>query len=680
MGDSVVTGVLLSNRLAFGIAVFILLIGAFLRLYDLGSLPPGLNERELTDLRIAETVRVGRMEIFYNIGGMGREGSYPALLTALTTIAGGGAFVYRLPSVFAGLLALAATYALGKRLYGAPTGLVAMALMSVSMLPIVLSRVAIAESFAPLLCAVTLLLLAKAYPIYGRPSRQEPSVTTFAILGGLLGLGFYVTPAGFLMALITAFFIAYLVLTRQPLTRRMYSLTWFALVVMIVIATPYMIASFQNPSLSGAARVLDTSVTAPLRAFIGGLGGIFFVGDHRAVWNLPERPLLDLVSGLLILVGIYVAARGWRQPRFMLILIALVLLAPAALLTAESPNFLRFGALLPLLMVLVGLGVTNFYRNLHTVESKRVAMVALAGLVVFNIQWTMRDLFGAWSSHPDTQTAYQGQLGAIARYVDATAFNVPTVICDTALYPSQAAEQLTDSQVLILMLHRQDAPVRFVNCTYAMVFPNGGELSQVLFLKPDGMHNVNRFVGAWLNRGRPIHELPEGVGLWLDVAQPLANTIGAFTTTAPVAYAPETVGGMEVVGPPIRFGGNITFLGYVRDWTGSFRPGSVVTVPTYWRADGNVPADLSLFTHIQADPAAVPVAQTDTLNLLPQTLQARDVFLQVTLVYLPYTIPIGDYSLSIGAYQTNSDGRLPVYDGEDTRGTRLFIGEITVAS
>jgi hypothetical protein len=460
----------------------------------------------------------------------------------------------------------------------------------------------------------------------------------------------------------------------------MYSLTWFALVLMIVIAMPYMIASFQNPSLSGAARVLDTSVTAPLRALIGGLGGIFFIGDHRAVWNFPERPLLDLVSGLLMLVGIYVAARGWRQPRFMLILIALILLTPAALLTAESPNFLRFGALLPLLMVLVGLGVTNFYRNLHTVESKRVAMVALAGLVVFNIQWTMRDLFGTWSSHPDTQTAYQGRLGEIARYVNATAPTIPTVICDTALYPSQAAEQLTDSQVLILMLHRQDAPVRFVNCTYAMVFPNGGERSQVIFLKPDGMQNVNRFVGTWLNRGRPIDALPDGVGLWLDVAQPLANTIGAFTTTAPVAYAPETEGGMEVVGPPIRFGGNITFLGYIRDWTGSFRPGSIVTVPTYWRADGNVPADLSLFTHIQADPAAVPVAQTDTLNLLPQTLQARDVFLQVTLVYLPYTLPPGDYSLSLGAYQTNSDGRLPVYDGDETRGTRLFIGEITVAS
>jgi len=668
-----------SNRLAYSIAVLILLAGAFLRMRDLSSLPPGMNAGEITNARIAETIRQGRAEIFYAVAGEGHEGGFPALITAFTTVAGGGVFTMRMLAVLGGMLALAAVYALGKRLYGAPSGVAAMALMAVSMLPIILSRAITAEAFTPFLTAMTLLLLAKAFPIFGRPPLQEPGVTTFAMLAGLLGVSFYITPSAFVLVLTTVIFIAYLVLSRQPLSRRTLSYTWFALVLLIVMATPYLIATLQNPAMSGAARVFDETVVSPLQSLIRGLGGILFVGDPDALWNLPERPLLDLVSGLLMLVGLYVSLRGWRQPRFMLVLIALVLTMLPAMLSGSSPGFLRFAALLPLLIVLFGLGVTALYRGLHATEARIVTGVALAGLMIFNIQWTTRDLYTNWPRLDVTADAYSARIGTLARYIDANG-SVPTVVCTTTLRLPQSPASLSDAQLLLLMLHQQEAPLRYVNCAEGLVFPNAGGRFAVVFLQENGLEQSPQLIRQWLARGTivPVPALPDASVIVLDVAEPLASTLGTFTTTAPVSFPPESPGGMETIGPPVRFGGNLSFMGYVRNWTASLRPMDIVQVPTYWRVDGQLPADVTLFTHIQSDPASVPVAQTDRIGVLPESLLPRDIFMQITMVPLPITLPAGLYSLSTGAYEQNSAVRLPVYDGDAVRGNRIFIGEITV--
>jgi hypothetical protein len=103
-----------------------------------------------------------------------------------------------------------------------------------------------------------------------------------------------------------------------------------------------------------------------------------------------------------------------------------------------------------------------------------------------------------------------------------------------------------------------------------------------------------------------------------------------------------------------------------------------LTVITYWRVDGIVPADLRLFTHLQADPGAAPAAQTDAISVLAEQLRPRDVFVQVTFVPLPRTMPTGSYSISVGAYESNTGMRLNVFDSDQPRGTRLFIGQVAV--
>jgi len=670
----------LPDRIGFALALLLLLVGTFLRLNGLSTLPAGFNDEEIIDIRIAETARLGRVEVFYEVQGQGREGLYQSVLAVVTSATGGGLIGYRMLSVWAGLLALALMYALGRRLFGMPAGLAATALLAVGMLPVLLSRSVSREALLPLFVTAVLLTLSLALPVYGARRSYEPNTALFAALGLLLGIGFYIHPITFMLTLMSMIFILYLVVTRQPLTRRTFSAFWFAIVLLIVIATPYLISSLQFPALAGGQRVFDPGLTTPLTALARGLSGLFFVGDPSPLWNLPGRPLLDLVSGLFVIIGVITAVRYLPQPRFALLIFGLLLLGPPALITANSPSFIDMAALLPLLALLFGLGVMTLYRSLTARHSRQLLIAALAALMIFNVQWTARDYFGAWPADRGMQTAYHTRIGQLAHYLDLTSDDIPSVICTPELNPPAAPRELINTQRLALMMHRIDAPLRYADCGTGLIFSNGGERGQLIMLETDVLDNINPFLSEWFVRGRLLErtDLPPASVLLLDVEQALADRVGAFTTTNPLEFGPEAVGGPGLIAPPVRFGGNITFLGHTHAWAETYVPGDVVPVVTYWRVDGRVPVDLRLFTHIQSDPGARPAAQNDAIAVLPETLRPRDVFVQVTFVQLPYTIPAGTYSISIGAYEDNTDIRLNAYDGDQPRGTGLFLGVLSV--
>ncbi len=513
----------MSNRLSYTLAVCLLLLAAGLRLSQIATLPPGFSASEITDIRIAETIRQGRVEVFYSVHGQGREGLYQAMLTAATG-PGGGLIGYRILSVWVGMLTLALIYALGSRLFGSLAGLSALALMSVTMLPIVLSRTVAPESMLPLFVTAVLLALALSLPVFSaapkRGSAEEdtstdaPKTAAFGALGLLLGLGFYLHPISFLVALLSMTFIVYMVFTRRPFTRRTLSFTWFAVVVMIVIATPYVISSIQRPMLAAAGRLL---VDDPNRNFLqtlaAGFNGLFFVGDSNPALNLPGRPLIDLVSGVILIVGVVSALRCWRQARCVLLLVALVFLAPNALLAAGSPNFLAYAPLLPLIALFFGLGVTTLYSSLrHT--SRIVAVVGLIGLLTFNVVWVVRDLFVNWAQQPQMQQVYNARLGELAHYLDLTTADTPAVLCTATLKPQNNPVSLTSTQMLALMMHRQDVTLRYADCGSALILTEGGSREQVVLTEPDDAAGVNPYLQPWLAQGQIVSQpnLPAELG------------------------------------------------------------------------------------------------------------------------------------------------------------------------
>ena len=229
------------------------------------------------------------------------------------------------------------------------------------------------------------------------------------------------------------------------------------------------------------------------------------------------------------------------------------------------------------------------------------------------------------------------------------------------------------------MMNRQEFVYREVDCSRTLLLTQGGESQRIVFFGADVRDAVHPYLREWLDRGRPVTDnLPRGAVLELESEQLLADRAGAFTTTAPVSYAPEVVEQLEAIPPPIRFGGNLTLLGYEPNVERNFLPGDFVDVITYWRVEGELAPDLTIFNHILSDPD-FPFGVRDVIGVKPSLMHGRDVFIQVTPVQLRETALPGEYYVSVGAYlPSQNNERLPVLLGEQAHGNRIYLYPINV--
>lgn len=663
--------------MSYFFAVLLLLIAAGFRLLSLTTLPPGLTNSEILDVRLTETVRLGRLEVFFDLDGQGREEAYYVMQMGSTGVVGNGSLGYRMLSIWVGMVTLAMVYTLGVRLYGPLAGLAAMTLLALMMLAVLLSRTIGPETVLPLLVTAALLALARAFPIYRRARGDTSNTAAFAALGILLGFGFYLHPVSLMLALGSMIFIIFMLIYYREAVRPRLSFIGFAILMMVIISVPYFTSSVQLPERAAANRIFG-DYQSLFRSVIDGLAGVIFQGDANPANNLPSRPLIDLASGIFLIVGLLTAVRFWRESRFALPLIIGVILLPVALLATSSPNFRAFAPMLPIFALLFGLGVSVIAASFRK-AAYWVLMIGLVGLLAFNIVWTGRDLFENWGHSQEVGAAFNQDQGQLAHYLDQTIGDTPTAVCNPQWNRVGARPELSQTELMLLMMNRSSANLRYVDCNTGLVFPDGGGRSQIILPEEDTLQTMHPYLRQWLLGGEiPTRsDLPENSVVMMDIQDILADSLGLFTTTAPISYAPESPGGAEQIFPEARFGGNVTLLGYEVPQEEVFHPGDSVPIITYWRVEGVIPTDLVIFNHILLDPATL-IANRDTISADPVQLEERDVFVQVALVELPLSITDGEYLVSVGAYQSTSLVRLPVFDGDQPRGDRVFLDAFRV--
>ena len=669
----------MSSRTGIAMATLLLLIGALLRTYRLPQLPPGLNENEYASLRVVESLRAGQIAVFYNQSPgeapRGLDGLYPMLLAISTGLTGGGTIGFRALSLFVSLLTLALVYTLTRRLCGIQGGLAALALLAVSLWPVLLGRSVSPLTLAPLLAAAIMLGMARALSVPARIGQRLPDTFVFMALGLTAALGFYIHPVQFWLVAGALAFIYWLTRSQGPLTIALILSLTFTLLLMVIVLAPYGLSTLRLFELSGLARLLgdyDLRASPPLQSVIRNLLGVLFVGDSSPLHNLPGRPMVDLFSGLVILAGVLAAWRVRHRPRFALPVIFSLALAPPALLGNDSPDFASMAVLLPVIAVFFGFGVVTL--SLSSGRSSRlVPFAVLVILPAFNIIWTSHDLFNVWAAAPATASAWNERIGKLAGHIDRSADDIPTVICLPTVN-QQPAPYLSDAWRTLLLLHHRGKTLRFADCRTGLVLASGGELQQIILPDETILKTMHPLLRDWLERGALPQDpsLPTDAVFVLDVSEQLGDKVGSFTTTAHMQLAPEAPGGADSLLPPVTLDGNLTFLGYEPLIVREYQDGEVITSTTWWRVDGALPPDLLFFTHVTSDPATI-TSQNDLISVLPTSLLPRDILIQVTHVNLPEITPSGDYLVSIGAYRRNDRQRLSILHEGELRGTRLFL-------
>ena len=665
--------------MSYFFVVVLLLLGALLRLYDLATVPQGFSADEIINVRLVDNVRQGDIFVFFPGDDGGREGMYHLLVAFVTTFVGEGTIGYRILSVWLGMLSIAIIYTLAHHLFNPIVGVSAAGLVTVNMSATLLSRTVSSDATVLFLVSATMLALARSLPVYRRTRVVTSNVASFAALGTLLGIGFYLHPSSLFIVLGAMFYIAHLVFVRNVLFRQRRSYTGFAILLMLIISMPYVISSINLPQFSAGQRILSHYTDGLLRSITDGLLAIIHTGDINPLHNLPGRPLVDIFSGLSMVVGVIVCIARRHRPRFMLILLMLLLALPAALVVEGSPNFARMSVIMPQLAILFGMGLYSLIRLpiFADLVFRRLAIVGILALLALNLVWTWQDFFVDWRDNEAVVPLVNAELGQIAHYLDVVGDEVPVVICNANWLATEPEQALDRTETTLLMMNRSDFEYHEANCARSLLLTNGGERQRIVFFNERAREMVHPYLQEFLAQAEPVMgKLPRGGIIELETEQLLANRAGEFTTMAPVSYAPE-VSEPRPLAPPIRFGGNLTFLGYEPEVGREFMPGDTVDVITYWRAEGELLPDLTLLTHILSSPVT-PIAIHDTMLVNPVLMHGRDVFIQITDVSLPPNALPGERTVSVGAYRRGDLGRLPVLEGDEVRGDRIFLYTIEV--
>jgi 4-amino-4-deoxy-L-arabinose transferase-like glycosyltransferase len=683
-------------RTELALILLVLVSAAALRITTLTRVPPGFSQDEIRNIQVVETVRRGTVASFYNVGDPagGYEGLYAVFQAVTTTLIGDGLLCYRIFSMWCGLLSVALMYALARRLFGSFVGLTAALALTVTLWPVLLARSAIRETLLLPLTLALLLALVQALHLRRTIEPDPPVTTPYAWVGVLMVAMVYTHWTGLMALPLLVVFIAYLVATRQPISRRVLNFSAFSIIVALILGIPYIVFTLRSLSLSGFRTFWANrpeNIGAVINTTFKAVSSLFLVGDPLPEHNLTSSALIGPLGAILLIIGLVVAVRCRRSPNMFLMLLTLVIgLLPDAW-TRGEPNFAHSVLALPALMALIGLGADAVVQRIAQAKYQFVPLrdrrvfLATALIAIVSLLLVSQTIFQDWAKRPDVDMAFRGRLGRLAAYLDRTNDQLTTSICTLNLgnaYEASGTNNVSspsDPALLDLMMHRQDPNVRFSDCMTGFVLTQGGATQRIAYADMQAVRAMPPEIKDWLTRGEliEIDGLSPGVVVKINVEKELADMGGRFTL-ASAAWEPETSGTSKLAALPVRMGGYLTFEGYALPSGANYKPGELMTLVTYWRADGPQAPDLRIFVHVLPNPTAVPAAQNDTLSVNASLLRDRDVFIQILHVPLPPEISPGDYMISIGAYQNTSGVRLPVYDDNRERGDRLFLDTITV--
>ncbi len=449
----------------------VLAVAAFFRLWQIGTIPPGLFGDEATDGLDALDVLAGRGAIFFP-ANYGREGLHMWLVAGMFRLMGVTPLALRLPSVIAGILTVLATYWLGRELVGrhSPTlcipvsdssapwfsawlPFIAALYIATSYWHVLFSRFGIRGAFTPLFGAL-------AFAAFWRAVNQaedkgtmrqslalslprSPALAWFILSGLSLGLSLHFYTAGRLFPfflggfLVLQMAIAYAI--RRPdeaiLRRHFWGITVLFLVAALVIA-PLAIYFLQHPGsfTQRAGQVIATKAANPVSLIVqAGIANVlqFFVpgrGDTEQFYNLPKRAVFDPLSAVLALVGTGVLLWRWKRPAALFLLTWFAaLLVPSFLATDRWPTLPRVLGVIPGVYFFPAVGLLAVMSLLVPKQTGKGAvapgdtplrlrtsapLLLCAFALLAQAGFTYRDYFREWGPSQATFDAFEGDMTA----------------------------------------------------------------------------------------------------------------------------------------------------------------------------------------------------------------------------------------------------------------------------
>lgn len=397
----------------------ILFAAAFLRLYQITSIPPGVNRDEASiGFTAYSLLKTGKDEygkvlpISFQSFGDWKLPLYIYTSVPFVALLGPSELAVRLPSALAGISAVAVLYFLVIKLTGSSIlALLSMAILAISPWHLHLSRVESESNVAVLCMSLGLLLFLKS--IQGkRPKLLIPSAVFFA-------LPYFTYHGNHISTTLIALGVAIIYWKDIPKKR----MTWIAasiflgLVAIILSQTLHGAdtTKISGISIFGDPTVVHEKIELP-RTEHKNIGSIqsmifhnrifyalekvahnyintfspeflFIRGGTNGAHNIQNFGNMYLIEAPFLLLGILVLIRSIKKKEYALLLWWLLVSPVASSITKDAPHTNRAFAIFPVLPIVVALGIAwiieQYRKNKTIVVATVITMLYLANIAVY---------------------------------------------------------------------------------------------------------------------------------------------------------------------------------------------------------------------------------------------------------------------------------------------------------
>lgn len=377
----------LTRRQELAILAVILLLAIFFRWFRFLEFPPGLWYDEAINGTDAISIIERDHLTVWRESNFGHSTIFFYLLIASFWMFDFTVFAMRMVPAIAGLAAVFAFYWLARWLTGPVPALVATALLACGRWAVTFSRISWEASLMPLLEIMSVFFLVRALETKNR--------FYFFMAGGSLAAGIYTYLAFRFIPFVMAFILVYIAITEWRLIRSNIAGLLLYAASFVVVLFPLAQFAVQNQDqflertreINVFREVENEGSWEPLRSNIrASLGMMNVAGDKNGRHNLPGEPMLDVVTGVLFVLGIAASIwglRSWRNGHiagwYLLVLI------PGALtISVENPSAIRVIGAIPPIYMAVALALAVMQRAFATIRygahAFAIAALALVGI------------------------------------------------------------------------------------------------------------------------------------------------------------------------------------------------------------------------------------------------------------------------------------------------------------
>jgi 4-amino-4-deoxy-L-arabinose transferase-like glycosyltransferase len=348
------------------------LIGAFLRLHQLDVIPADIGWDLPYNYTDVLSIQRGEYRIFFP-ANQGREGLFFYLIALVTRFAELSHFSIKLTSALVGTLTIVAMYLLGRELFDSALGIVAAFLLAINRWHIILSRSGFRVILLPLFTILLLHMVVRALR-KGRPF-------DFALAGLVMGLGMhsYTSIAFAVVAVVVALALRSFS-AQRPNWRALLPLLALMFAVAAVAYAPLLRYALEYPQeylfrVALQVRLLTAdpgrpSMTWPLLLENVRTSLLMYnvYGDSNVRFNVAFFRHFGLVSGILLVLGLFYSVWRWRRGNNGMVLVMFFLLIvpmTLAMFPHEMPNVFRAAGTIGPALLLASMPLLAVYRRIQ---------------------------------------------------------------------------------------------------------------------------------------------------------------------------------------------------------------------------------------------------------------------------------------------------------------------------